>query len=140
MSAPDRACPDYPNECVHPWAHARTCAEVKATQTEAPAAATARRALAELVDHVAARPQTPTADGLPTPDGEAEFAAVWAAGVAAVTGVMGRQTWRHRVERDLLNAYAQSDPAALRTALLSVAGTLVSWVADLDTRPPDGER
>ncbi|MEU5946290.1 hypothetical protein ABZ793_12100 [Micromonospora sp. NPDC047465] len=24
MSAPDPACPDYPNECVHPWAHART--------------------------------------------------------------------------------------------------------------------
>ena len=32
MSAPDRACPDYPNDCMHPWAHARTYAEVKATQ------------------------------------------------------------------------------------------------------------
>ena len=32
MGAPDRACPDYPNECMHPWAHARTYAEVKATQ------------------------------------------------------------------------------------------------------------
>ncbi|HEY9366901.1 hypothetical protein [Streptomyces sp.] len=34
MSKPDRACPDYPNECVHPWAHARTYAEVQATQTD----------------------------------------------------------------------------------------------------------
>ena len=34
MATPDRACPDYPNECVHPWAHARTYAEVKATQTD----------------------------------------------------------------------------------------------------------
>lgn len=34
MGAPDRACPDYPNECMHPWAHARTYAEVKATQTK----------------------------------------------------------------------------------------------------------
>ncbi|MEU7170208.1 hypothetical protein ABZ949_01800 [Micromonospora tulbaghiae] len=32
MSAPDRACPDYPNDCMHPWVHARTYAEVKATQ------------------------------------------------------------------------------------------------------------
>ncbi|WP_030487288.1 hypothetical protein [Micromonospora chokoriensis] len=29
---PDRACPDYPNECVHPWAHARTYEEVKAAE------------------------------------------------------------------------------------------------------------
>ena len=36
MSAPDQACPDYPNECVHPWAHARTYAEVEATQTKEP--------------------------------------------------------------------------------------------------------
>lgn len=34
MSAPDRACPDYPNECVHPWAHARTHTEVKATHAK----------------------------------------------------------------------------------------------------------
>lgn len=32
MSAPDRACPDYPNDCMHPWAHARTYAEVKAAE------------------------------------------------------------------------------------------------------------
>lgn len=32
MAAPDRACPDYPNECFHPWAHVRTHADVKATQ------------------------------------------------------------------------------------------------------------
>jgi hypothetical protein len=32
VARPDRACPDYPNECVHPWAHARTYAEVRAAQ------------------------------------------------------------------------------------------------------------
>jgi hypothetical protein len=32
MATPDRACPDYPNECVHPWAHARTYAEVRAAE------------------------------------------------------------------------------------------------------------
>ncbi|MEO3929258.1 hypothetical protein ABGB07_36215 [Micromonosporaceae bacterium B7E4] len=38
MSAADRACPDYPNECMHPWAHARTYDEVKATQGPAASA------------------------------------------------------------------------------------------------------
>lgn len=32
MSAADPACPDYPNECVHPWAHARTYSEIKAAE------------------------------------------------------------------------------------------------------------
>lgn len=36
MNAPDRACPDYPNDCMHPWAHARTYAEVQATQQTTP--------------------------------------------------------------------------------------------------------
>ena len=47
MATPDRACPDYPNECVHPWAHARTYAEVKATQTDAPVDLTVSLSIAE---------------------------------------------------------------------------------------------
>lgn len=48
MTAPDRACPDYPNECVHPWAHARTYAEVKATQ-DPPVNASARAVGGQIV-------------------------------------------------------------------------------------------
>jgi hypothetical protein len=47
----------------------------------------------------------------------------------------GRGTWRHVLAEEVAEAFAEKDPAALRTELLQVAAVCAAWIADLDSRP-----
>ncbi|MFC4007305.1 hypothetical protein ACFOY2_08735 [Nonomuraea purpurea] len=47
----------------------------------------------------------------------------------------GGLTWRHILEEEVLEAFAESDPARLRTELIQVAAVAVKWAQALDRRP-----
>ena len=46
----------------------------------------------------------------------------------------GRGTWRHILDEEMAEAYAESDPAALRAELVQVAAVAVAWVEAIDRR------
>ncbi|WP_433509089.1 NUDIX hydrolase [Nonomuraea sp. CA-143628] len=47
----------------------------------------------------------------------------------------GELTWRHILREEVLEAFAESDPEALRTELIQVAAVAVKWAQALDRRP-----
>ncbi|MEV0347686.1 NUDIX domain-containing protein [Nonomuraea sp. NPDC050680] len=49
----------------------------------------------------------------------------------------GELTWRHILREEVLEAFAESDPEALRTELIQVAAVAVKWAQALDRRPED---
>jgi mutator protein MutT len=46
----------------------------------------------------------------------------------------GRLTWRHVLWEEVLEAFAEEDPARLRAELTQVAAVAVKWIQDLDRR------
>lgn len=48
----------------------------------------------------------------------------------------GRTTWRHILAEEIAEAYAEKDPALLRTELVQCAAVIQAWLHDLDTRQP----
>ncbi|MEV7011424.1 hypothetical protein [Streptosporangium sp. NPDC051022] len=46
----------------------------------------------------------------------------------------GRLTWRHILLEEVLEAFAEDEPEALRTELIQVAAVAVKWVQALDRR------
>ncbi|GAA3102587.1 hypothetical protein [Streptosporangium carneum] len=46
----------------------------------------------------------------------------------------GRLTWRHILREEVLEAFAEDGPDALRTELVQVAAVAVKWVQALDRR------
>ncbi|MCA2226485.1 NUDIX hydrolase [Nonomuraea aurantiaca] len=49
----------------------------------------------------------------------------------------GELTWRHILREEVLEAFAESDPEALRAELIQVAAVAVKWAQALDRRPED---
>ena len=47
----------------------------------------------------------------------------------------GETTWRGILAEEIAEAFAESDPAALRAELLQIAAVCAAWVHDLDSRP-----
>ncbi|WP_393057686.1 hypothetical protein [Streptomyces sp. LN549] len=47
----------------------------------------------------------------------------------------GDLTWRHVLNEEVAEAFAESDPATLRTELLQVAAVCAAWIYDIDQRP-----
>jgi protein involved in temperature-dependent protein secretion len=47
----------------------------------------------------------------------------------------GEVTWRQILMEECGEAFAETDPAALRTELLQVAAVCAAWIADIDSRP-----
>ncbi|WP_245899624.1 NUDIX hydrolase [Nonomuraea indica] len=85
------------------------------------------------------------------PDGTGRTALVGAGGVREAGEAAGRAkrevteaaargalTWRHVLHEEVLEAFAEDDPAALRAELIQVAAVAVKWVQALDRRrePP----
>lgn len=50
----------------------------------------------------------------------------------------GRGAWRHILSEEVMEAYAESDPAKLRAELIQVAAVAVGWIEAIDRRahPP----
>jgi hypothetical protein len=48
----------------------------------------------------------------------------------------GRVTWRHILDEEVEEAFAETDPAKLRAELVQVAAVCAAWIADLDSRKP----
>lgn len=46
----------------------------------------------------------------------------------------GTVTWRHILDEEVAEAYAESDPAKLRAELVQVAAVAVAWVESIDRR------
>lgn len=46
----------------------------------------------------------------------------------------GTLTWRHILHEEVLEAFAEDDPARLRAELVQVAAVAVKWIQDLDRR------
>ncbi|MDX5569524.1 hypothetical protein PYK79_48395 [Streptomyces sp. ID05-04B] len=46
----------------------------------------------------------------------------------------GEVTWRQILMEECGEAFAETDPKALRTELLQVAAVCAAWIADLDSR------
>lgn len=46
----------------------------------------------------------------------------------------GKVTWRDILEEEVAEAFAETDPALLRTELIQVAAVAASWVAAIDRR------
>lgn len=51
----------------------------------------------------------------------------------------GTLAWRHLLREDVNEAFAESDPAALRAQLVTVAATAVCWVEAIDRRAGSSE-
>jgi hypothetical protein len=49
----------------------------------------------------------------------------------------GRGTWRHILDEETAEAYAEKDPAKLRTELMQVAAVAVAWIEAIDRRSLD---
>ncbi|MCK2219089.1 hypothetical protein MF672_035630 [Actinomadura sp. ATCC 31491] len=47
----------------------------------------------------------------------------------------GGLTWRHILAEEVLEAFAETDPARLRAELVQVAAVAVKWAQALDRRP-----
>ncbi|MFJ8798466.1 NUDIX hydrolase [Streptomyces sp. NPDC102487] len=48
---------------------------------------------------------------------------------------IGQGAWRDVLWEEVAEAFAEKDPAALRTELVQVAAVCAAWIADLDSRP-----
>jgi hypothetical protein len=46
----------------------------------------------------------------------------------------GRLTWRHILEEEVQEAYAETDTGALRAELVQIAAVCAAWVSDIDRR------
>lgn len=46
----------------------------------------------------------------------------------------GYGTWRHILNEEVAEAYAETDPALLAAELLQVAAVAVAWIEDLERR------
>jgi len=46
----------------------------------------------------------------------------------------GRITWRHILKEEMLEAFAETDPAKLREELVQVAAVAATWIAAIDRR------
>ncbi|MEV0612465.1 hypothetical protein AB0I81_04005 [Nonomuraea sp. NPDC050404] len=55
-------------------------------------------------------------------------------GKAAEAGAL---TWRHILEEEVMEAFAESDPRRLREELVQVAAVAVKWAQALDRRPTE---
>jgi hypothetical protein len=51
----------------------------------------------------------------------------------------GSLTWRHILDEEVLEAFAETDQDKLRTELIQVAAVAISWVEDID-RKAEAER
>ncbi|WP_327710062.1 DUF6011 domain-containing protein [Streptomyces sp. NBC_00464] len=47
----------------------------------------------------------------------------------------GDGTWMHVLIEEVMEAFAESDPAKLRAELIQVAAVCAAWIADIDSRP-----
>jgi hypothetical protein len=43
-------------------------------------------------------------------------------------------TWRHILQEEVSEAFAEQDPAKLRAELIQAAAVVVSWIRDIDVR------
>ncbi|MFJ2034138.1 hypothetical protein [Streptosporangium sp. NPDC087985] len=50
----------------------------------------------------------------------------------------GGVTWRHILHEEVLEAFAEDDPEALRAELVQVAAVAVKWIQALDQRADPG--
>jgi len=48
---------------------------------------------------------------------------------------MGRGTWRHILDEEVAEAYAEYDPVLLRAELIQVAAVAAAWAEAIDRRP-----
>lgn len=46
----------------------------------------------------------------------------------------GKVTWRHILEEEVAEAFAESDPVRLREELVQSAAVIAAWILDLDRR------
>ncbi|MEU4781059.1 hypothetical protein [Micromonospora sp. NPDC023633] len=49
---------------------------------------------------------------------------------------LGLVTWRHILDEEMREVFAEEDPAKLRAELLQVAAVAVAWVEAIDRRQP----
>ncbi|MFC4059317.1 hypothetical protein ACFOWE_13510 [Planomonospora corallina] len=74
------------------------------------------------------------------PDGtgpEGTAAAERAKDETAAAAAAGTLTWRHILIEEVLEAFAEDDPGALRTELVQVAAVAAKWIQALDRRFPE---
>lgn len=50
----------------------------------------------------------------------------------------GHGTWRHVLDEEVAEAFAESDPARLRAELVQVSAVCAAWIADIDSRSGGG--
>ncbi|MFL1381648.1 hypothetical protein [Nocardiopsis protaetiae] len=58
----------------------------------------------------------------------------------AAEAAAGDPTWRAILAEEIAEAFAESDPDALRTELVQAAAVIAAWVHDLDRRETSGEQ
>lgn len=61
-------------------------------------------------------------------------AAAEARAVCQAAFAAGEGTWRHVLDEEIAEAYAEHEPADLRAELLQVAAVAVAWVEAIDRR------
>jgi len=74
------------------------------------------------------------------PDGTGD-AQVWADHARAVcqqAAANGSVTWKHILWEEVAEAFAETDPAKLRTELIQVAAVAMTWVEAIDRRKRTG--
>jgi hypothetical protein len=47
----------------------------------------------------------------------------------------GRVTWCHILAEEVMEAFAETDPAKIRAELIQVAAVCAAWISDIDRRP-----
>lgn len=52
----------------------------------------------------------------------------------------GTLTWRHILNEEVMEAYAEDDTAALRKELIQSAAVIVAWIEAIDRRNPVSEQ
>lgn len=48
----------------------------------------------------------------------------------------GRVTWRHILNEEVLEVFAETEPARIRAELVQVAAVAVQWIEAIDRRTP----
>lgn len=64
----------------------------------------------------------------------AHAAADWARDVTETNAAAKQVTWQNILQEEVYEAFAEDDPAKLRTELIQVAAVAVQWIAALDRR------
>lgn len=54
--------------------------------------------------------------------------------VCEISAAMGVVTWRHILDEEVAEAFAETDPVRLRAELIQVAAVALRWVAAIDER------